>query len=158
MHLQFIRAYLHYPFCMVSTLIWWELLQEKNLQKRSEIYHATVISMQIRRFSAAEQLSKHNNSWRHHHTGYEVLQIEEEHCKTCEHKGIHRCSIAQRRVSNCSGVLGKRPLNAAAVKAIYATCLEKFPLNWLESNVLAEKKCGRTETENILWTLILIAF
>jgi hypothetical protein len=49
-------------------------------------------------------------------------------------------------------------LNAAAVKAIYATCLEKFPLNWLESNVLAEKKCGRTETENILWTLILIAF
>jgi hypothetical protein len=35
----------------------------------------------------------------------------------------------QRRVSNCRGVLGKRPLNAAAVKAIYATCLEKFPLN-----------------------------
>lgn len=43
--------------------------------------------------------------------------------------------------SNCRGVLGKRALNIVKVRAIFASCLQQFPLmEDLENNFMAEKE------------------
>ena len=49
-------------------------------------------------------------------------------------------SPQQRLGSNCRGVLGKKALNGAKVKAIFNACMQHFPLQRLESASSSEKE------------------
>ena len=42
--------------------------------------------------------------------------------------------------SNCRGVLGKKALNGPKIKAIYAACMQHFPLQRLESATMSVKE------------------
>ena len=58
--------------------------------------------------------------------------------------------------SNCRGVLGKMALDVHRVKAIFSTCMQHFPLQRLETQVLADKEmrtaidklCPETKTSH----------
>ncbi len=63
-------------------------------------------------------------------------------------------SVQERQGSNCRGVLGKTPLDVCRVKAIYSVCMQNFPLQRLETQMLADKEmrnaidelCRKTKT------------
>ena len=46
----------------------------------------------------------------------------------------------ERQGSNCRGVLGKTPLDVYRVKAIYSVCMQHFPLQRLETQLMADKE------------------
>ena len=74
----------------------------------------------------------------------EVIMQAMQCCKSRRNLAGRLCNKifpeAVRQASNCRGVLGKRPLNPATVKAIYTVCLKKFPLDRFETNLQAEKE------------------
>ena len=49
-------------------------------------------------------------------------------------------SDAQRRVSNCQGVAGKKALDPVKLKAIFNTCIQKYPFERAEAMNGAEKE------------------
>ena len=76
-------------------------------------------------------------------------------------------SLQERQGSNCRGVLGKTPLDVFRVKAIYAVCMHHFPLQRLETQLMADKemrtaidevcrktKCLPTDRENCEGSLV----
>ena len=63
-------------------------------------------------------------------------------------------TLRERAGSNCSGKQGKSALDGEKLKAIFATCMHHFPLQRLETQLMADKKmrnavdevCRKTKT------------
>ena len=49
-------------------------------------------------------------------------------------------TVWERQASNCRGVMGKTPLDVFRVKAIFAASMHHFPLQHLETQVIADKE------------------
>ena len=49
-------------------------------------------------------------------------------------------TVRERQASNCRGVMEKTPLDVFRVKAIYAVSMHHFPLQRLETQVIADKE------------------
>ena len=48
--------------------------------------------------------------------------------------------LQERQGSNCHGVLGKTPLDVYCFKVSYCVCMQHFPLQRLEMQLLADKE------------------
>ena len=69
-----------------------------------------------------------------------ALQACRSHRNLAARLAVRMFPPRERVGSNCRGVLGKKALNGPKIKAIYAACMQHFPLQRLESATTSEKE------------------